>query len=148
MKTSRLLLIGLMLCAARSSEACLGQTAATDAARADEVNVLEMKSIPDGHFLLNLQREGRDRLLNIEVKDAAAKCVNRDEARLKGLHGRFQLIGNGVFLISFQNEHHRASQFWVFRKDGSAAVKEVPDRGEKQVAVPVKGDSLEAPKKN
>src|SRR5437879_5545160 len=147
MKSSRLLLIGLMLCAARSSEACLGQTPATGAARADEVNVLEMKSVPDGHFLLNLHWEGRDRLLNIEVKDTAADCVNSDEARLKGLHGRFQLIGNGVFLISFQNEHHRASQFWLFRKDGRAAGKELPERGEEHVAAPARHGSRGRPRR-
>lgn len=65
------------------------------------------------------------------------------DARFKGLQGKFQVIGNGVFLISFQNENHRASQFWLFRKDGSAIVKEVPDRGERQVAVPVKREDEE-----
>jgi len=107
-----------------------------------------MKSVPDGHFLLNLQLENQNRLLNVEVKNNEAKCVNSREARLKGLQGKFQLIGNGVFLIFFQNENHRASQFWVFRTDGSATIKEVPDRGEKQTALPVENDSLETPKKN
>jgi len=107
---------------------------------------LEMKSVPDGHFLVNLQGAGRERLVNIEVKDNAAKCVNSDDAPLKGLQGKFQLIGNGVFVIFFQNENHRASQYWLFRNDGSAAVKEVPDRGEKQTAIPVASDSLDLPK--
>jgi len=119
---------------------------AATSATASEANVLEMNSAPNGHFLVNLQMDRRDRLANFEVKDNTARCVNSEDARLKGLQGTFQLIGNGVFLIYFQNEHHRASQFWVFRKDGSAAVKEIPDRGEKQTAVPVKDDSLEAPK--
>jgi len=70
--------------------------------------------------------------------------MTTDDGQLKGLQGKFQLIGNGVFLIYFQNDHHRASQFWVFQKDGTALVKEVPDRGERQVAVPVKDDSLES----
>ena len=107
-----------------------------------------MKSVPDGHFLVNLQGEGKTRLVNIEVRDNAAKCVNSNDAQLKGLQGKFQLIGNGVFLIFFQNENHRASQYWLFRQDGSAAVKEVPDRGEKQTAVPVKDGSMEAPKRD
>jgi hypothetical protein len=97
---------------------------------------------------VNLQWERQERLLNVEVKGNQAKCVNSTERRLKGLEGEFQLIGNGVFLIFFQNEHHRASQFWVFRKDGSASVREVPDRGEKQSAVPVENDSLDAKRKS
>jgi len=148
MKSTRPFLIGLMLCGASLSDACLGQTRSASNARATEVNVVEMKSVPDGHFLLNLQLENQNRLLNVEVKNNEAKCVNSREARLKGLQGKFRLIGNGVFLIFFQNENHRASQFWVFRTDGSATIKEVPDRGEKQTAVPVENDSLETPKKN
>ena len=67
---------------------------------------------------------------------AAIRC-------LAGLKGKFQLIGNGVFMISLQNENHRASQFWLFRKAGGATVKEMPDRGEQQSAVPVDNDSIE-----
>ncbi len=145
MKTIRLFLIGMIMCVASLSGTCLGQTRSTGNVRASEVKVLEMKSVPDGHFLVNLQGQGHSRLVNIEVKDNAAKCVNSDDAQLKGLQGKFQLIGNGVFLIFFQNENYRASQYWLFRQDGTAAVKEVPDRGERQTAVPVKDDSLEVP---
>jgi len=49
--------------------------------------------------------------------------------------------------VFFQSDRHRASQFWLFQKDGTAVVKEVPDRGEKQIAVPVADDSLALPKK-
>jgi hypothetical protein len=66
---------------------------------------------------------------------------------LKGLKGEFQLIGNGVFIVSLHNNNHRASQFWLFRPDGTATVKEVPDRGEKQLAQPVASTSIEPPKK-
>jgi flagellar basal body-associated protein FliL len=137
----------MIMCVASLSVTCLGQTRSAGDVRASEVKALEMKSVPDGHFLVNLQGDGRDRLVNVEVKDNVAKCVNSNDAQLKGLQGKFQLIGNGVFLIFFQNENHRASQYWLFRQDGSAAVKEVPDRGEKQTAVPAKDDSLEVPKK-
>ncbi|SRR6266496_2297534 len=143
MKEIRTSLIGLVFCVASLSSACLGRAEPTGEVRASEAKVLEMKSVPEGHFLVNLQGGGRERLVNFEVKDNGARCVNSNDGQLKGLQGKFQLIGNGVFLISLQNEHHRASQFWVFRKDGSAIVKEVPDRGERQVAVPVKDDSLE-----
>ena len=148
MKTTRLILIGLVWGAGSLCEISLCQDQTTPGARSSEPSVLEMKSVPDGHFLATLQWDGRERRVNFEVNDNAAKCVNSDENRLKGLSGKFQAIGNGVFLIFIQNENHRASQFWVFHKDGSAAVKEIPDRGEKQLAIRVKGDSLEVPKKD
>ncbi len=147
MQTTRPILIGMILCAASLSDACLGQTRSAGDVRASELSVLEMKSVPDGHFLVKLQGDGKNRLVNIEVKDNAAKCVNSDDGKLKGLQGKFQLIGNGVFVIFFQNENHRASQYWLFQNDGTAVVKEVPDRGEKQAAIPVATDSLDLPKK-
>ena len=147
MKTTRPVLISMIMCVAFLPGACQGQ-AQSGNLRASEVKVLEMKSVPDGHFLVNLQGEGKTRLVNIEVRDNAAKCVNSNDPQLKGLEGKFQLIGNGVFVIFFQNENHRASQYWLFRNDGTAVVKEVPDRGEKQSAVPVATDSLEQPKKS
>jgi hypothetical protein len=147
MKTPLSFLIGMLLCVALCSDACVGQTPSAGKAGTSEAKVLEMKSVPEGHFLVNLQKEGQDRLLNFVVKDNAAKCVNSNDAQLKGLQGRFQLIGNGVFVVFFQNENHRASQYWLFRNDGSAVVKEVPDRGEKQSAIPVATDSLDLPGK-
>ena len=146
MHTIRPILIGMILSAL--SGLCLGQTRSASDVSASRVNVLEMKSVPDGHFLVTLQTGGQDRLVNIEVKDSSAKCVNSDHAQLKGLRGKFQLIGNGVFVIYFENQNHRASQYWLFRNDGSAVVKEVPDRGEKQTAIPVETDSLDLPKKS
>src|SRR5262245_32259490 len=147
MKTTRPFLIGTLSCVGFLSVACLGQAPSVGNVRAGEAKVLEMKSVPDGHFLVNLQSEGRDRLVNFEVKDNAAKCVKSNDAQLKGLQGQFQLIGNGVFVIFIQNENHRASQYWLFRSDGSAVVKEVPDRGEKQTAIPVATNSLDSPKR-
>ena len=148
MKTTPSFLIGMLLCVTFCSDACVGQTQSAGNGRATEVKVLEMKSVPDGHFLVNLQREGQDRLLNFEVKGNVAKCVNSNDPQLKGLQGQFQLIGNGVFLVFFQNGNHRASQYWLFRNDGGAQVKEVPDRGENQTAIPVATDSLDLPKKS
>src|SRR6266498_2418721 len=148
MKKTRPVSICMMMCVAFMSGVCLGQTQSAGNLRASEVKVLEMKSIPDGHFLVNLQTEGRDHLVNIEIKDNAAKCANSNDARLKELQGKFQLIGNGVFVIFFQNENHRASQYWLFQKDGTALVKEVPDRGEKQTAIPVATDSLDLRKRS
>ena len=56
------------------SDACIAQTQSTGNLRASEAKVLEMKSVPDGHFLVNLQTDGKDRLVNIEVKDNAASA--------------------------------------------------------------------------
>lgn len=107
------------------------------------LNVIKMKAVPDGHFLVQLETAGHGSRLNLEVKSGQATAVAASEPRLEGLRGQFQLIGNGVFLISLANDQHRATQFWVFHPDGSATVKEVPDRGERQTAVPVKDGSLE-----
>jgi len=136
--------LSLLLCTAFATDVDYGQQ--QKAAKA-KLNALEMKSVPDGHFLVKLQVGGQERLLNIESKNDSAKCVTTDNPKLKGLRGRFQLIGNGVFLVFFQNENHRASQYWVFREDGGATIKEIPDRGEDQEAVPVDDDSIEPRKK-
>ena len=145
MKAKRLL--GLILCVGLLSQSGWWRLRAADRGQATGLDVLKMKSVPDGHFLVNLRLEGKERFANILVKDDAARCVNSDDARLRDARGEFQLIGNGVFLVFFQSDRHRASQFWLFQKDGTAVVKEVPDRGEKQIAVPVADDSLALPKK-
>ncbi len=147
MKTPPPFLLVLIVCVASVSDLCPGQIQPSANADASDVKVLEMKSVPNGYYLVNLQGTGQDRQVNIQVKDNQARCVNSNDARLKGLQGKFQLIGNGVFAIYLHNENHRASQYWLFRNDGSAVVKEVPDRGERQIAVPVKDDSLDVPKR-
>jgi hypothetical protein len=103
---------------------------------------LQMKTVPDSNFLANLEVNGKQFQANFDVKDNFARCVASSDPRMKGLQGQFQLIGNGVFLISLGNDHHRASQFWVFGEGGSATIKEIPDRGERQKAAPVASDSL------
>ncbi len=112
------------------------------------VDVLEMKSVPDGHYLLNLETGAAERLVNIEVKNASGKCVNSSDPQLKGLEGKFEFIGNGVFTVVFRNKHYTMTQWWLFRPDGSATVKEVPDRGETQRAIPVSDESLSRPKES
>ena len=109
------------------------------------LDVFELKAVPPGHYLVNLQAEGTNCQVNVEVKGSTGKCVNASDPRLKGFEGQFELIGNGVFHVMFRNKDYTASQWWLFRKDGSAVVKEVPDRGEKQTAVPVADDSLQPP---
>ena len=103
---------------------------------------LQMKTVPETNFLANMEVNGQQIQANFDVKDNFARCVATSDPRLKGLQGQFQLIGNGVFLISLGNDQHRASQFWVFREDNNATIKEIPDRGERQRAVPVASNSL------
>lgn len=55
---------------------------------------------------------------------------------LKGISGTFTPIANGVFMIPLRNEEFAATQFWAFKPDGSAEIKEIPDRGEIQKAIP------------
>ena len=132
---------------------CLGLTATVgymqqSAAEKSGSGVLEMTSIPDGFYRANLRIDGQDRIANFEIRNHAVKCVNADYPKLKSLRGKFQLVGNGVFFVVLQNEQYQAGQHWVFHQDGSATLKEVPDRGEVQRAVRVKDDSLDLPKKD
>lgn len=119
---------------------------ASRAAPAAVLDVLGLTAVPDGHYLLNLQQGGRERLVNLTVESGRARAEAASDPRLRELAGEFQRIGNGVFLISLANEHHRTTQFWVFRPDGTAAVKEIPDRGECQEAVPVEAGVLVRPR--
>jgi hypothetical protein len=87
----------------------------------------------------------QDRLVNVLVKGSGGEFIKSTDAQLVGARGKFELIGNGVFIVFFQNATFRATQFWVFNPDSTAMVKEVPDEGQRQMAVPVKGNSLEHP---
>lgn len=98
-----------------------------------------MRSIPEGNFLVTLEDK---RLMNVEIKNGKATCVKTSDPGLKGMQGDIQRLQNGVFLIRFRNAHGIMSQVWIFKKDGSAGVRELPDGGELQSAVAVKGDSL------
>lgn len=114
------------------------------AANEEKIDVIKMAAIPDGNYLVALQIEGKGPVhhVNLECKDRKLKCVNSDEPRLADWRGQSMHIGNGVFMVHLSGDSVRATQFWVFRPDGSAVIKEVPDRGEKQTAVPVKGSAL------
>jgi hypothetical protein len=116
--------------------------------RAAQLNVMEMRSVPDGNYLVTLEIDGKELLLNLKVTNNSAKCVNSANPQWKGAEGKFQQLGIGTFRLSLQNEAIRATQAWIFRKDGSAAIREAPDRGELQKAVRVSDDSLTAPKRN
>lgn len=144
MKTSRLFSLVLCLTALLAIHRGQGQQSKTTL---QVTQFLDMKAVPDGNFRVVLQIRGRERTLTFESRDNVARCIRSDDPRLEGLHGTFELIGNGVFLISLQNENYRATQYWLFREDGNAVVKEIPDRGEKQTAIRLTGERLDAPPK-
>ena len=113
----------------------------------NKTDVMTMTAIPDGNYLVRLQIRGEGPMhrINLECKGGKLTCVNTDEPLLAEWKGRSMPIGNGVFMVQLAGGSERATQFWVFHADGAASVKEVPDRGEKQTAVPVKGTGLDTP---
>jgi hypothetical protein len=102
------------------------------------LDVLELKTVPDGVYEVRLQLDGAASTVTLALKNNRAAFVKSDAAKFEGLSGEFELIGNGVFMARLAGGSHRATQLWVFKPDGIALVKEVPDRGEKQVAQRVK----------
>ncbi|HUF63349.1 MAG TPA: hypothetical protein VMN36_14835 [Verrucomicrobiales bacterium] len=109
----------------------------------EEVDITTMRAVPPGNYLCNLRIHGKEELLNFEVKGTELLCVNAKEKGMIGLRGKTHWIGNGVFMTRLEGGDYVATQFWVFSKDGTAVIKEVPDRGEKQRAVPVTGETLD-----
>jgi len=99
-----------------------------------QLDVLEMQRIPQGVYEVQLQLERHDYTVRLGIKDNRAVFVRSSADKFDGFAGEFELIGNGVFLARMAGENHRATQWWIFHPDGTASVKEVPDRGEKQVA--------------
>ena len=111
---------------------------------AAEVDVTKIEKFPEGNYLCNLLIHGKEHKLNFEVKGDQLVCVNATEKGMIGLRGRSQLLGgNGVFQVQLRGGDFVATQFWVFNKDGSVRIKEIPDRGENQKGVPVKGKTLD-----
>lgn len=110
------------------------------------LDVSSLKAVPDGNYLVILELDGKQERLNFKVQGNRVKCVKSSNPSLKDIEGQFQAHGNGSFIGRFQGMTFRGSQLWIFRADGAAAIREVPDRGEQQSAIPVTGDSIEKPK--
>ncbi len=105
-----------------------------------------LKMVPDGNYLVNIDKpNGVKKLLNYQVVDGAAVCVKASSPDSVGLRGTFEYVEDGVFKIFVSNDQHRGTNIWKFRPDGIAEVKEIPDRGEMQQAVPVEGETLNYP---
>jgi hypothetical protein len=108
---------------------------------AGKLNPAELATIPDGNYLLTLETNGKQQRLNMKVQANRAKCVKSTDPSFANVEGMFQLHQPGAFLARFRGG--LGAQLWIVRPDGVIAVREVPDRGEHQTAVPVKGDSVE-----
>lgn len=100
------------------------------------VDVLRMAAIPDGKFSVSLQLKQLDGVPAKVTLESRAGGLEGNDARFGKMQGRVQPIGNGVFIVQLRGTGYVATQFWVFRPDGTAVVKEIPDRGEDQTAVP------------
>jgi len=108
-----------------------------------------LESVPDGNYLVTVEVNGASQRLNLKVQGNRAKCVKSSDSSLARVEGQFQPFrgpqyGDRAFVARFRNG--LGSQVWIFRSDGSVAIREVPDRGEQQSAIPVKNDSIEPPK--
>ena len=111
------------------------------------LSVSTIKTVADGNYLVTLEIEGKPQLMNLSIQGGKAKCVNSSDPKLKTVQGQLQYNADGVFLARLQGGGFGASQVWIFRADGSASIREIPDRGEQQSAVPVSGTTLEKPTK-
>jgi hypothetical protein len=104
------------------------------------IEVLSLSAVPDGIYKVTLelkQLDGTPATVELAAKGGSLASTTETE-RFGRLQGRTAFIGNGVFMVQLKGNGYMATQYWVFRPDGTAAIKEIPDRGEKQSAVPVK----------
>jgi hypothetical protein len=115
---------------------------------ATKLDVSQLTAVPDGNYLVTLELSGNQERLNVKVQGNRAKCVNSSGATLKGMTGEFtpHPQQNGIFAVTFRVPTGNMTQIWIFRSDGAAAIRENPDRGEQQSAVPVSGTSIDPPK--
>ena len=98
------------------------------------LDVLNMTEIPAGTYDVQLEDHGKKETVKLAIKNDRAKFVKSTSPTFDGLAGSFELIGNGVFVAHLSCKSGNATQLWLFRPDGTARVKESPDRGEKEVA--------------
>lgn len=99
-----------------------------------KLDVTSLDEVPPGSYDVQLQYEGKAATVKINVDKNRADFVESTSSKLEGLSGTFEPIGNGVFVARLRCRNGAASQFWIFKPDGTATIKEIPDRGEKQIA--------------
>lgn len=99
-------------------------------------------AVRDGYYLLNFAKNGvsvqRDAVLNLLIKEDRAQCVSSSNPDYVGMSGRIRSSGNTGFAIRFPH----GTQYWSFSSGDRATITEVPDRGERQVAIRVADESL------
>lgn len=96
----------------------------------------QMQEILAGSYDVQMQFAGQDQTVQLAITNNRAAFVKTSSEKLDGLSGQFELIGNGVFMARLAGKNHRATQWWIFNPDGTVTIKEIPDRGEKQMARP------------
>jgi hypothetical protein len=104
------------------------------AAAGKALDVLNMTEIPAGTYDVQLEDGGKSETVKLNIKGGKARFIRSTSTKFEGLSGSFELIGNGVFVAHLSSRSGNATQIWLFRPDGTAKVKESPDRGEKQMA--------------
>ena len=119
--------------------------APTSFAAATALDISQLKAVPEKNYLVTLELNGKQERLNVKVEGNKAKVINSSDQALKAAEGQFRPHPSqpGVFAVTLQTKQGAMTQIWIFRPDGTAAIRENPDRGEQQSAVPVKGDSVE-----
>jgi hypothetical protein len=109
--------------------------------RRAEVEQRGDRAVPQGHYFLelNFEPQGGQRVrTNVEIH-----CVNASDKRFIGMAGKVSPMGDRRIQVQLRNEHHAATQIWEAMDDGHWRVMEIPDRGENQVAVPVRDGRVE-----
>jgi hypothetical protein len=105
---------------------------------ADELNVPQIKQVPDGDYSVNLEWWNRKQNLQVRVRDSQIRVLQSSDPALAEMTAEFQRGDDGIFSVFFRTrDEQSASQRWIPQKDGTFVIREVPDRGEKQRAVPV-----------
>jgi hypothetical protein len=97
-----------------------------------------VKVIPDGAYSVHLEWWGQKQNLTMVITNQEAQVTRSSDPRLADMTARFRQDGDGSFGIFFQTKDGQgASQNWIPQADGTFIIKEVPDRGEKQLSTPM-----------
>jgi hypothetical protein len=116
---------------------CFGSQLGAEEPKPGKVDVFAMKAVPDGKYSVTLELKDRDeKAVSTVLEFRDGKVASTAEAGKYGrIRGGAYFIGNGVAMVQLRGDGYTATQFWCFKPDGTIEVKEVPDRGEKQMAV-------------
>jgi len=105
-----------------------------------------LNSNPEGRYVVSMEFAGGKPRVIVDVGERDVKTVKGSDPEFDGMAGTIERLKPGIFRVIMRNAKHTISQIWIFRPDGNAAVREVPDRGEMQTAVRVSRETSELPK--